>query len=219
MTHVIQSLLQRGRPSEHFFLNHLGGKVDVGTTTEFQEEECSANANKFESKSGECDVISKSFPTEQSIRQHVAKKTQKEALERQGRSKEEIKKIMGKKPQPQEQIFEDCGSGFTPLELDESKKSVLACSFNVFDDVFEYCFGENSRHDNLGETLRAQFLDDNFPLRLLFGREAVREKNGLTTGTIDLGNDILHSYQVNGRDAAKSFLDLLEFFAGERGVT
>ena len=66
------------------------------------------------------DLKEEAFPTEQSIKQKKARKEQKKALEKQGLSTEEIKRIMGKKAQPQEQVFEECGSDFTPLEVDEA---------------------------------------------------------------------------------------------------
>ena len=69
---------------------------------------------------------------------------------------------MGKRPQPQQPLYEDCGSALSPLMRGEAGKSVLACSFNVFDDVLEYCFGEGLARDEKSATRLAQLVDDDF---------------------------------------------------------
>ena len=70
-------------------------------------------------------------------------------------------------------MFEDGGSDFTPLEVDEAQKSVLACSFNTFADCLELSFGQVARQEVEveRETQIAQLVGESFALHYFHGRE------------------------------------------------
>ena len=112
----------------------------------------------------------------------------------------------------QEEVYEDCGSDFTPLEVDEGYHALLRYSGKTMDDIVEYCFGESQAAERKIPECFAQLVGGNFQLHYLFGPEG---DAGRVPKGARLVTEELNMFQANAHDTANTSLDLLEVSAGE----
>ena len=246
-----QMVSKIGTPSMQRLVGEVSG-VSFGTEADESSELTSLQPNSV-AESSELTSLqpeaigtetnAETYPTEQAIRQKVARQKVKEELAEKGLTKEEIKKATKRKPQQQEDHHDDCGSDTGPIE-DAKERALLTSTFDI-DDAVAYSYFDNisdgEEEDNWEDMVR----DSEFCFAYLLGSEVdedseeflrrppnathVDSENLLNylaqDGQKSTVNFVAHfspkgfgpqSDQNGGPDGA---IHLLEVFGGEGGAT
>ena len=156
---------------------------------------------------------------ELAIRQKAAKKAKKEAMEKSGMTKEEVKKKTKRLPQPQEQVFDDCGSDLGPID-DGSERALLAHPSSDLDDTVAFCFYDSVEMGDIEDDKWEDSLRDNFSLHYLLGSEVDEDGEEFKSkhpGATFVEFENLMTYLSGDKMAGD--MDVMELFGGEAGVT